>query len=60
VTRSVPPYAIVAGSPARVIKFRWSVETLMRHEEMLYSPDCRIPEEKLRTTCDALNGDQHP
>ncbi|MGW8256654.1 MAG: acyltransferase, partial [Thermoguttaceae bacterium] len=27
VTKSVPPYAIVAGAPAQVIKFRWDVET---------------------------------
>jgi acetyltransferase-like isoleucine patch superfamily enzyme len=60
VTKSVPPYSIVAGCPARAIKTRWSVETLMRHEEMLYSPDCRIPEDKLRTACDALSGDRRP
>jgi maltose O-acetyltransferase len=60
VTKNVPPYAIVAGCPARVIKFRWSVETLIRHEEMLYSPDCRIPEDELRTACEALESGKRP
>lgn len=50
VTRSVPAYAIVAGCPARVIKYRWDVETLIRHEEMLYILDCRIQKDKLRAT----------
>lgn len=26
VTKSVPPYAIVAGNPARVLRFRWTAE----------------------------------
>ena len=56
VTKNVPPYAIVAGCPARVIKFRWSVETLIRHEEMIYSPDCRNPKNKLRAAREALRG----
>jgi len=28
VTRDVPPYAIVAGNPARIIKYRFDVETI--------------------------------
>jgi maltose O-acetyltransferase len=56
VTKTVPPYSIVAGCPARVIKFRWSVETLIRHEEMLYGADCRIPEDRLRMACESSDG----
>lgn len=47
VTRDVPPYAVVAGSPARVIKFRWDVETIQRHESTLYPAEVRIPAEQL-------------
>ncbi|WP_435207480.1 acyltransferase [Micromonospora sp. bgisy143] len=42
VTRSVPPYAVVAGNPARVIRLRWSVETVAEHERRLYPPERRL------------------
>ncbi|MFG3700179.1 acyltransferase [Micromonospora sp. NPDC047620] len=42
VTRPVPPYAIVAGSPARVVRLRWPVETIAAHERALYPPDQRL------------------
>lgn len=42
VTRNVPPYAIVAGAPARVVKFRWNVETILQHEEILYESQKRL------------------
>lgn len=35
VTKDVPPYAIVDGNPAKVIRFRWDEETIVRHEIML-------------------------
>ena len=47
VTRSVAPYAIVGGNPARLIRFRWDVDTILRHEESLYPPENRHPREAL-------------
>ncbi|MEU6078098.1 CatB-related O-acetyltransferase [Micromonospora sp. NPDC047074] len=47
VTRSVPPYAIVAGNPARVIRLRWPVETIAEHERALYPPSQRLDDEEL-------------
>jgi acetyltransferase-like isoleucine patch superfamily enzyme len=44
VTKNVPPYAIAAGAPARVVKFRWDVETILKHEAVLYP----APERYLR------------
>ena len=42
VTKSVPPYAIVGGVPAKVMRFRWDVETVLRHEAFLYPAEQRL------------------
>jgi maltose O-acetyltransferase len=47
VTKSVPPYAIVGGNPAKIIKYRWEVDTIIEHEKMLYEPGSRISRERL-------------
>lgn len=47
VTRSVPPYAVAGGVPARVIKFRWPVDEILRHETALYPPKSRLSREDL-------------
>lgn len=47
VTKSVPPYSIVAGSPARVVGFRFDVEAILRHETLLYSPADRLAQADL-------------
>jgi maltose O-acetyltransferase len=49
VSRSVPPYAIVGGVPARVLKFRWDVDTILRHEEKLYPLSQRLAREALES-----------
>ena len=38
VTKDVPPYAIVGGVPARLIRYRWDPQTIQRHEALLYPP----------------------
>jgi acetyltransferase-like isoleucine patch superfamily enzyme len=53
VTKSVPPYAIVVGSPAKVVKFRWDVETILEHERQLYPPEKRLSREEI-VQCRAL------
>lgn len=42
VTVSVPPYAVVGGVPAKVLRFRWDVETILRHEAILYPAEQRL------------------
>lgn len=36
VTKDVPPYSIVGGVPAKVIKFYWSIDTILEHEDKCY------------------------
>ena len=47
VTRNVPPYAVVGGVPAKVIKFRWDVDTILVHEQALYPPGSRLSRDSL-------------
>ena len=47
VTNEVPPYSVVAGSPARVIATRFTLEEIIRHEESLYPPEERLSREFL-------------
>lgn len=35
VTKNVPPYSIVGGNPAKVLKERFSADEIIKHEEML-------------------------
>lgn len=35
VTKSIPPYAIAVGSPARVVKYRFTEEEVEKHERIL-------------------------
>jgi len=47
VNKTVPPYALVAGTPARIIGVKFSLEDIEKHEEALYPPDERISHEDL-------------
>lgn len=38
VTKDVPPYAIVAGVPARVLRYRFDSAGIAQHENMLQQP----------------------
>lgn len=49
VTRNVPPYAVVGGVPAKVLRFRWSPDEILVHEALLYPPARRLPRSALIT-----------
>lgn len=36
VTKDMPPYSVVGGVPAKVIKFRWKINEILEHERMVY------------------------
>lgn len=47
VTKSCPPYSIVGGVPAKVLKFRFTVDQILEHESALYPSDKRYSREML-------------
>lgn len=48
VTKEIPPYAVAVGNPAKVIKFKWSIEDILEHERSLYSEKERFTKEELK------------
>lgn len=42
VNKSIPPYAIAGGVPARVIKFKWTIDQILEHEAKLYPEEERL------------------
>lgn len=49
VTKDVPPYAVVGGVPAKVLKFRFNVEQILEHEKALYPAELRFSKIELET-----------
>lgn len=43
VRSNVPPYAIVAGNPAKIVGFKFTPNVIVEHEELLYPEKERIP-----------------
>ena len=42
-----PPYAVITGSPARIIAVKFSIEQILQHEEKLYPPEERYTKPQL-------------
>lgn len=47
VTKAVPPYAVVAGSPAKIVAVKFSIDQIVEHEQILYPADKRFSREYL-------------
>lgn len=54
VTKSIPPYCIAVGSPAKPIKFYWTIDQIMEHEAKLYPESKRFTREELEAHRDCL------
>lgn len=42
VTKSFPPYSVIAGVPAKIIAVKFSKEDIIKHEEVLYPIEDRL------------------
>lgn len=58
VSKSVPPYALVAGMPARIIGVKFSLSDIEKHEEALYPPEERMSHEDLVSLFDTYYKDK--
>ena len=58
VTKPVPPYALVAGMPAKIVGVKFSLSDIERHEETLYPPNERISHEDLVSLFDQYYTDK--
>lgn len=47
VTKSMPPYCVCGGVPAKIIKFYWTVDQILEHEALLYAENDRFTRKQL-------------
>lgn len=47
VTKDIPPYCVAGGVPAKPIKFSWTIDEIIKHEEQLYCREERYTREEL-------------
>ena len=47
VGKSMPPYCICGGVPAKFIKFYWTIDQILEHEAKLYPEKDRYKREQL-------------
>lgn len=47
INKSMPPYAIVGGVPAKVLKWRFTIDEVLEHERVLYPEEKRFTREEL-------------
>lgn len=47
VKKDVPPYGVVVGVPAKIVASKFTIEEIIKHEEILYPENDRIKRDKL-------------
>ena len=48
VSKSCPPYSIIGGVPAKVLKFRFTIDEIIEHEKELYDEEQRYRKDVLK------------
>lgn len=48
VTHSCPPYSIIGGIPAKILKYRFTIDEVIEHEKHLYKEEKRYSKEYLQ------------
>lgn len=49
VSKKIPPYAVAVGSPAKIVGVRFTIDQIIKHEQILYPADERMTREELET-----------
>lgn len=47
VTKNVMPYSVVGGVPAKLLKYRWTLDQALKHESQLYPLEHRLSKAQL-------------
>lgn len=47
VSKPVPPYAVVVGAPARIVKYVFTIDEILKHEAAIYPQSERMSREEL-------------
>ncbi len=55
VSKSMPPYCICGGVPAKLIKFYWTIDQIIEHETALYPESERYSREQLQQIFEKYN-----
>lgn len=55
VSKSMPPYCVCGGVPAKFIKFYWTIEQILEHEAVLYPETERYTREELEEIFNAYH-----
>lgn len=55
VAKSLPPYCICGGVPAKPLKFYWTIDQILEHEKALYPESERLSREYLEEVFDRYN-----
>lgn len=45
----VPPYAVAVGCPAKIIASCFTIDEIIKHEEIIYAPEERISRAELES-----------